>query len=266
MRIALGIEYDGSGFCGWQTQPSGCGIQNHLERALSEIASEPISTVCAGRTDAGVHALGQVVHFDASAGRPESAWVRGVNSLLPGGIAVLWARSMPDAFNARYSARSRSYRYVLLNHEVRPGAGTKRVGWFHVPLDMAAMREAAQLLVGEHDFSAFRASECQAPSPVRTLHRLDIERAGVYVVFDFCANAFLHHMVRNIVGTLIYIGKGKHSAGWAAEVLESRDRSRAAPTFDAAGLYLVDVDYDRQWGLPRRARVSAPALFDSDTP
>jgi tRNA pseudouridine38-40 synthase len=250
MRIALGIEYDGSRFCGWQTQSSGCGVQDHLEAALAHIAQEGIDTVCAGRTDAGVHALAQVTHFDSSAARPSSAWVRGVNALLPAALAVLWAREVDDDFHARYAALGRSYRYVLLNRAVRPAAAQGRVGWFHLPLDVGAMRSAAQILVGEHDFSAFRAAECQARSPVRELRRFEIERRGDYIVFDVCANAFLHHMVRNLVGTLVYVGKGAHPPEWVGEVLAGRDRAAAAPTFDAAGLYLAQVDYDARWSLP----------------
>jgi tRNA pseudouridine38-40 synthase len=253
MRVALGIEYDGSAFCGWQTQPSRCGIQDHLEAALASIAGEPVDTVCAGRTDAGVHALGQVVHFDTAARRPESAWVRGVNALLPPALAVTWAREIDDEFHARYSARSRSYRYVLLNRAVRPASGHSRVGWFHKPLDVERMLEAARLLVGEHDFSAFRSSECQARSPVRTLHAIAIERRGACVVVDFRANAFLHHMVRNLMGALVYVGKGRHEPQWVAGLLASRDRALGAPTFDPAGLYLTRVEYDAAWELPHVA-------------
>jgi tRNA pseudouridine38-40 synthase len=256
VRIALGVEYDGSRFCGWQTQPSGCAVQDALERALAEIASAPVSTVCAGRTDAGVHALAQVVHFDTGAERPESAWVRGVNALLPDACAVNWSRSVAEDFHARYSARNRCYRYLLLNHPVRPAVDQGRVGWFHLPLDLERMQHAARLLIGEHDFSAFRSSECQAKSPVRTLTRLDIDRCGDHVVFELSANAFLHHMVRNIVGCLIYVGKGKHPPEWLGEVLASRDRGRAAPTFEAAGLYLAMVDYEARWGLPRAPRAT----------
>jgi tRNA pseudouridine38-40 synthase len=262
-RLALGIEYDGSAFCGWQTQPSGCGVQDHLERALAGIAGEEVETVCAGRTDAGVHAFGQVVHFDTAAARPGSAWVRGVNALLPPGLAVLWACEPGAEFHARYSARTRSYRYVLLNDAVRPAAAHGRVGWFHLPLDVERMRAAAALLAGEHDFSAFRSSECQARSPVRYVHSIAIERHGAYVVFDFCANAFLHHMVRNLMGTLVYVGKGKHPPEWAGEVLASRDRARAAPTFDAAGLYLSAVEYEARWGLPAHARSALVGLAPS---
>jgi tRNA pseudouridine38-40 synthase len=205
---------------------------------------------CAGRTDRGVHARGQVVHFDTRAARPESAWVRGVNAMLPESVAVLWSREVADDFHARFGARARTYRYVLLNRPVRPALGARHVGWFHVPLDVDAMRRAASHLAGEHDFSAFRSSECQAKSPVRTLHALEIERRGDRVDFVVRANAFLHHMVRNLVGTLVYVGKGKHPPQWAGEVLESRDRARAAPTFGAEGLYLEKVEYEPRWNLP----------------
>jgi tRNA pseudouridine38-40 synthase len=254
VRIALGVEYDGSRFCGWQTQPQGCSVQDALERALGEVASAPVATICAGRTDAGVHALGQVVHFDTGSERPDSAWVRGVNALLPAACSVNWSRPVAGDFSARYSATARSYRYLLLNHPVRPAADQARVGWFHVPLDLEKMQLAARLLIGEHDFSAFRSAECQAKSPVRTLARLDVSRRGDYVVFDLTANAFLHHMVRNIVGCLVYVGKGKYPPEWLGEVLAGRDRGRAAPTFEAAGLYLARVRYDARWGLPETQR------------
>ena len=250
MRIALGVEYDGAQFCGWQTQSAACGVQDHLEAALAQIAGERVETVCAGRTDAGVHACAQVVHFDTAAQRPLSAWVRGVNASLPRGLSVLWAKEVSPEFHARYSALRRHYRYVLLNRPVRPAIANGRVGWFHLPLDEARMREAAALLVGEHDFSAFRSSECQARSPIRRLEHIEIERRGDYLIFDFRANAFLHHMVRNLVGTLIYVGSGRHEPQWVGQVLLARDRSLAAPTFDAAGLYLARVDYDASWGLP----------------
>jgi tRNA pseudouridine38-40 synthase len=257
MRIALGIEYDGSRFLGWQTQPGGGAVQDALEPALSGIASESVSVTCAGRTDRGVHAREQVVHFDTQASRPESAWVRGANALLPASVAVLWAREVSPEFHARYAARARTYRYVLLNRPVRPALAARYAGWFHAPLDVAAMRDAAARLVGEHDFSAFRSAECQAKSPLRTLQALEVEQRGERIDFVVRANAFLHHMVRNLVGTLIYVGKGKHPARWVSEVLESRDRSRAAPTFAADGLYLEKVDYEARWNLPARA---APAL------
>jgi tRNA pseudouridine38-40 synthase len=253
-RIALGLEYEGSSFCGWQTQPSGCGVQDALERALSQLANEKIFTICAGRTDAGVHALAQVVHFDSNALRSESAWVRGTNSLLPPRAAVIWARPVSETFNARYDARERRYRYMLLNHPQRPALDQKRVGWLHAPLDLAPMQEAARDLIGQHDFSAFRAAECQAKSPIRELRRLDITRRGDYFVFELAANAFLQHMVRNIVGSLLYIGKGKYPPAWMQEVLASRRRDRAAPTADPAGLYLARVVYDAIWELPEGSR------------
>ncbi|HXZ50916.1 MAG TPA: tRNA pseudouridine(38-40) synthase TruA [Burkholderiales bacterium] len=249
MKIALGLEYDGSRFLGWQTQPGGGTVQDALEAALTTIAAEPVGVTCGGRTDRGVHAREQVVHFDTSAERPLAAWVRGVNAVLPGSVAVRWARPVPASFHARYSAQSRTYRYVLLNRPVRPALAAAYVGWFHLPLDAFAMREAAALLLGEHDFSAFRSSECQAKSPRRSVHRLDIERRGERIDFVISANAFLHHMVRNLVGSLVYVGKGKHPAAWVRDVLESRDRARAAPTFAAEGLYLEAIDYAPAWGL-----------------
>jgi tRNA pseudouridine38-40 synthase len=250
MRIALGIEYDGSRFLGWQTQPGGGAVQDALEAALSAIASAPVAVTCAGRTDRGVHAREQVVHFETDADRPDSAWVRGVNALLPESVAVLWSREVPADFHARFSARARTYRYVLLNRPVRPALAARHAGWFHAPLDVPAMQRAAGYLVGEHDFTAFRASECQAKSPVRTVHSLQVTGQGTRIDFVVRANAFLHHMVRNIVGTLVYVGKGKHPPHWAREVLESRDRAVAAPTFGAAGLYLETVEYEPHWNLP----------------
>ena len=253
-RIVLGIEYDGSRFLGWQTQPGGGTVQDALEPALSAIACAPVSVTAAGRTDRGVHARLQVVHFDTDAARPASAWVRGVNALLPDAVAVLWSREVDREFHARYSAVSRTYRYELLNRVVRPGLGATRLGWFHLPLDLTKMREAALHLVGEHDFSAFRSSECQAKTPVRTIHELALEPRGDRIDLVLRANAFLHHMVRNIVGTLVHVGKGARAAGWVREVLRSRDRSLAAATFGPEGLYLESVDYDTSWQLPQAAR------------
>jgi len=250
-RIALGLEYDGSGFLGWQTQAGGGTVQDALEPALKAIAGAPLSVTAAGRTDRGVHARLQVVHFDTEAARPASAWVRGANALLPDSVAVLWSREVDAQFHARFSATSRTYRYVLLNRAVRPALAATRVGWFHQPLNLGEMREAAACLVGEHDFSAFRSAECQAKTPVRTLHALEIEAQGERIDFVLRANAFLHHMVRNIVGTLVYVGKGKHPPSWAREVLLSRKRSEAAPTFGAEGLYLENIQYHARWGLPQ---------------
>lgn len=207
--------------------------------------------MAAGRTDRGVHARGQVAHFDTEAARPSSAWVRGVNAFLPDSVAVLWSAEVPGDFHARYSALARTYRYELLNRPVRPALEAAHVGWFHASLDVDAMREGAKALLGEHDFSAFRAAECQAKTPVRTVHSLEIRRSGERVEFVVKANAFLHHMVRNIVGSLVYVGCGRRPASWIAELLASRDRTRAAPTFGPEGLYLEKVDYDAAWGLPR---------------
>lgn len=253
MRLALGIEYDGSRFIGWQTQPEGGAAQDALESALAGIAGATIDVTCAGRTDRGVHAREQVVHFDTEAERPDSAWVRGANALLPESLAVLWACRVPSDFHARYSARTRVYRYVLLNRPVRPALAARHVGWLHGTLDVDQMRRAAEHLLGEHDFSAFRSAECQAKTPVRTLHSLEIERRGERIDFVLRANAFLHHMVRNIVGTLVYVGKGKHPASWVAEILASRNRALAAPTFASEGLYLEKVEYEARWDLPQRA-------------
>jgi tRNA pseudouridine38-40 synthase len=257
-RIALGLEYDGSHFLGWQTQPGGGTVQDALESALSAVADRPVSVTCAGRTDRGVHALAQVVHFDTAAERPDSAWVRGVNALLPEAVAVHWSQRVPADFHARYAARSRSYRYLLVNRPVRPALAARYAGWYHAPLDIAPMREAAAHLLGEQDFSAFRAAECQAKSPVRTLHAIGIERHGERIEFSLRANAWLQHMVRNIVGCLVYIGAGKQSAAWAKTVLESRDRARAAPTFASEGLYLETVEYEPKWELPARQQEHSP--------
>ena len=219
--------------------------------ALAAIAGEPLGVTAAGRTDRGVHAAGQVAHFDTAASRPLTAWVRGVNTFLPESMSVLWAHPVSEQFHARFSARSRTYRYRLLNRPVRPAIAARYVGWYHAPLDMNTMREAARALIGEHDFSAFRAAECEAATPVRTVYSIAIEPSGEEIHFVIRANAFLHHMVRNIVGTLIYVGNGRQSSGWVAEVLAARDRSRAAPTFAPEGLYLERVEYDANWGLPR---------------
>ena len=260
MRISLGVEYDGSRFQGWQTQPAANTVQDAIQAALAQIAGEPVSVVCAGRTDSGVHAREQVVHFDCAVERPDSAWVRGVNGFLSEAIAVLWARRVPADFHARYSARSRTYRYVLMSRAVRPALAARFVGWTHSPLDVDAMSEAARHLLGEHDFSAFRSSECQAKTPVRIIHELELEQRGERIDFVVRANAFLHHMVRNIVGSLVHVGKGACAPGWVREVLHSRNRGRAAATFAAEGLYLESVEYDPSWQLPQasHAPIAAP--------
>lgn len=250
MRVALCIEYDGGAFHGWQTQPDGRTVQDALEKALSEIAGQPISVSCAGRTDTGVHATAQVAHFDCPAERPLSAWVRGANTLLPDAVAVRWAHPVPDDFHARFSARGRRYRYVLVNRPQRPALAHGRVGWYHATLDIAAMQKAASFLLGERDFSAFRAAECQAKSPVKALREARVRAVGDYVLFDFEATAFLHHMVRNMVGSLVYVGNGKHPPAWIDELLVERDRKRAAPTFAPDGLYLSGVSYEAHWNLP----------------
>jgi tRNA pseudouridine38-40 synthase len=250
MRIALGLEYDGSTFCGWQSQPSGCGIQDVLENSLSQIAESKIQVIVAGRTDTGVHASAQVVHFDTEVNRPDSAWIRGVNTFLPPQIAVLWAAQVDAEFHARFCAIRRTYRYFLLNHPVRPGVLDKKVGWFHQQLDVARMQQAAKYFIGEHDFSAFRSSECQAKTPVKNLQTLSIQRKGHLIEFEFSANGFLHHMVRNIVGTLVYVGKGNLSPEEARAILNNKQRTEAPPTFAPDGLYLANIEYDKKWQLP----------------
>ena len=254
MRIALALEYDGRGFCGFQSQPAGCGVQDALARALASIADAAVAVTPAGRTDAGVHATSQIVHFDTEAERPATAWVRGVNTALPAPAAVLWAQPVDAAFHARFAARARHYTYLLLARGQRPGLSAGRVGWYHRPLDAGAMQRAADRLVGEHDFSSFRAAECQARTPVKTLHVARVSEAGAVIRFDFSANAFLHHMVRNLVGALVYVGSGKHDADWMSEVLDARDRRAAPPTFAGDGLYFTGADYDPAFRLPATRR------------
>ena len=254
MRIAIGLEYCGTSFTGWQTQPDGRGVQDALERALAVIADAEVGTIAAGRTDAGVHATMQVVHFDVAATRPDTAWVRGVNSNLPPAVAVLWARPVAGDFHARYAAMRRHYTYVLSSRPVRPALLAGRVGWYHRALDVETMTQATAALVGTHDFSAFRAAECQAKSPTRTMSTISIATTGEHIRFDFCANAFLHHMIRNIVGALVYVGAGKHPPAWIGELLAGRDRTRAAPTFAADGLHFTGADYDAGWDLPPTLR------------
>jgi len=252
-RIALGVSFNGRAYGGWQSQPSGNTVQDHLEAALASFCAVPdVSTLCAGRTDAGVHGLMQVVHFDTLLDRPESAWVRGTNSFLPDSIAVQWARQVPQSFHARASARSRRYAYVLLESPVRPSVDHAQVGWVFRGLSQTAMERAAQMLLGEHDFTSFRASQCQAHTPVKTLRRVEIARRGAYWRFEFEANAFLHHMIRNIMGCLIAIGSGRCPPDWMAEVLAARSRDAAAPTFSPDGLYFLGPLYDAAWGLPER--------------
>lgn len=262
MRIALGIEYDGAGFNGWQTQADRRTVQDALEGALAELAGQPIATICAGRTDAGVHAVDQVVHFDTAVDRPLSAWVRGTNRFLPASVSVRWARPVADEFHARYSARRRSYDYWILNDPVRSPLAHARATWIFRPLDVDAMQRAAAHLIGTHDFSSFRSAECQAASPVRELQQLEVLRFGRWIRVRAAANAFLHHMVRNIAGSLVAVGFGRQPAGWVAELLAARDRSEAAPTLAADGLYLARVEYDARFELPAPDGAS-PHRFDA---
>jgi len=252
MRIALGISYDGRHYQGWQSQPSGQTVQDRLERALADFATLPVSTVCAGRTDAGVHGLMQVVHFDTPLERDPFSWVRGTNRFLPRDIAVHWAQPVPDAFHSRASALGRRYAYVLLESPVRPSLEAGRVGWVFRSVDGAAMQQAAGLLLGQHDFTSFRAAGCQARSPVKTLRRVEISRRGAYWRFDFEADAFLHHMIRNIMGCLVAVGQGLQRPEWISQVLAARSRDAAAPTFAADGLYFLGPLYEPRWNLPDR--------------
>ncbi len=254
LRIALGLEYDGNHFCGWQTQPAGCGVQDILEKALSDMASHEVGVVAAGRTDTGVHALCQVVHFDTETERPLSAWVRGINANLPPNVRVLWAQVVPDDFHARFSARRRDYQFVLYNAPVASAVMANKASWFHLPLDVEKMAEGAKFLEGEHDFSAFRASECQAKSPVRTLYQAEVQKHGDCIVFNFSGNAFLHHQVRNMVGALVYVGKGSFEPHYIQTLLQQCDRTQSPPTFSPDGLYLTGVGYEAHWGLPPTRR------------
>lgn len=251
-RIALGISYLGSAYQGWQSQPGGQTVQDRVQHALSRFADEPIRTLCAGRTDAGVHALMQVVHFDTTRQREPFSWVRGSNRYLPPDIAIQWAQPVPEAFHARASAQGRRYSYLLLESPVRPSLEAGRAGWSFRPLDGAAMQAAAAHLVGEHDFSSFRASACQALSPVKQLAPIAIGRHGAYWRFDFEASAFLHHMIRNIMGCLVAVGQGLHPPDWMQHVLQARSRDAAAPTFAPDGLYFRGPIYPSHWGLPER--------------
>ena len=251
MRIALGVEYDGSAYSGWQRQLTARSVQAELEKALTVIANEPIVVKCAGRTDAGVHATGQIVHFDTNMQRPERAWTMGVNTNLPDSVAVRWAKPVADDFHARFSAVSRRYRYIILNRKLRPGILRAGITHEYKPLDAERMHDAAQCLVGEHDFSAFRAAHCQAHSPRRTLAAISIKRQGDYVFLDVQANAFLHHMVRNITGSLIEVGSKEQPKEWIQALLEGRDRTKAAPTAKPNGLYFVEVVYPEEFNLPK---------------
>jgi len=259
-RLVVALEYDGRDYCGFQSQPSGCSVQDALERALAAIAGQPIRVTPAGRTDAGVHATSQIVHFDAPVARPLTAWVRGVNAHLPSSSSVLWCNAIGPHFHARFAARARHYTYLLLDRPERPGLLCGRIGWHHAALDVEAMHDAAQQLVGTHDFSSFRAAGCQAKSPVKTLVRLDVSRAGRIVRFDVGADAFLQHMIRNIVGALVDIGTGKRPREWVGELLHAADRTRGPRTFAADGLYFTGADYDARFELPATRREVSLAL------
>ena len=249
-RVALGIEYDGRAYCGWQTQPDQPTVQDRLELALGKFVTHEVATICAGRTDTGVHATGQVVHIDVDCVRPPRSWVRGVNVFLPDDISVRWAAPVDETFHARFGAQSRTYEYWIVNDPVRSPIFHGRTGWVWRPCDGAAMQRASRCLIGTHDFSSFRAAECQAATPVRTVTDISVRRFGKLICISITANAFLQHMVRNIVGTLIYVGVGKQKEAWVKDVLEARSRDVAAPTFDPAGLYLTAVRYPGQYGLP----------------
>jgi tRNA pseudouridine38-40 synthase len=255
MRIALGVEYDGGDFCGWQLQDGVRTVQGCVEQALAKVADHDLRVICAGRTDTGVHGLGQVIHFDSEASRSTRSWVLGGNANLPRDVSLLWAKVVDEEFHARFSAQSRRYRYVILNRWVRPGLQRGRVTWVHAPLDVEAMRMATQYLIGEHDFSSYRALACQAKSPVRQIYSLQVESAGEYIYLNVHANAFLHHMVRNIAGVLIAIGKGEQPPEWAREVLERRDRTQGGITAPPDGLYFVHVEYAEHFMLPAQMRL-----------
>ncbi len=251
MRIALGIEYNGAAYFGWQRQKEVNSVQEELEIALSRIANEPISIQCAGRTDAGVHATAQLVHFDTNAQRKEVAWTLGVNSNLPADIAVTWAKPVPDEFHARFTATARRYRYIIHNARFRGAILGNGLSHYHGDLDVSLMAQGGQHLIGEQDFTSFRALHCQSKSPHRQMHHLRVTRQGPYVIIDIKANAFLHHMVRNIAGSLLEVGKGNQDPQWIKTLLDAKDRSQAAATAKAGGLYLVEVDYPQQFELPK---------------
>jgi tRNA pseudouridine38-40 synthase len=254
MRVALGIEYDGAPYCGWQSQTGGCGVQDFVEKALANIAEHDVRIHAAGRTDTGVHGLTQIVHFDTETARPDSAWVRGVNAFLPDSIRVLWAKVVDDEFHARFSAQQRRYQYLLVNAPVAPAIMARKSGWYHLPLNIAAMQMGIAYLRGEHDFSAFRASECQAKSPIKNLQIATVKQQGDQFMFEFAANAFLQHQVRNMVGALIYVGNGKHAPVFIQDLLAQKDRTLSPPTFSPNGLYLAGVQYDEKFGLPKTQR------------
>ncbi|UOD49415.1 tRNA pseudouridine(38-40) synthase TruA [Orrella daihaiensis] len=259
VRMALGVSYDGRPWFGWQTQPNGQTVQDQLEAALKQFVGVAVPTICAGRTDTGVHATAQVVHFDVPVQRSNVSWVRGLNSLLPDSIAIQWACPVVPEFHARFSALSRSYTYLLINTPVRQPLWAGRAGWCFRPLDLERMQQASKVLIGEHDFSSFRSSQCQAATPIRTMHEIDIRRDGDLVLIHLKANAFLHHMVRNIVGELVLLGQGKTDIAHFERIFKALDRTQAAPTYSASGLYLTDVQYPESL-LSKPAMTNTPIL------
>jgi tRNA pseudouridine38-40 synthase len=253
MKVALGIEYDGAAFFGWQRQREVDTVQEQLEKALSIVANHQVDVFCAGRTDAGVHGTGQVVHFNTVSERNERAWTLGVNANLPDSIAVKWAKEVPEDFHARFSATARRYRYIIYNSKLRPAILGHGLSHYHTPLDADRMHEAAQSLLGEQDFSSFRAAQCQSKSPNRFIHFIHVFRQNDFIIIDIKANAFVHHMVRNISGSLIDVGRGDKPVSWIKELLDAKDRTLAAETAKPNGLYLVDVDYPQEFALPKSA-------------
>lgn len=258
-RLALGLEYDGSAFAGWQFQRHARSVQGELQQALARVADHPVELIAAGRTDAGVHALAMVAHFDTTAERPLHGWVHGTNANASDEVSVLWARPVLESFHARHAALSRCYLYRILDRPVRPALERDRVCWVRRELDAARMREAARALVGHFDFSSFRAAECQSPTPLRDLREVRVERKGPYVDLHLRANAFLHHMVRNIAGSLILVGRGERPAEWIGEVLQARDRTRAGPTAPPQGLYFAGAEYPAGFGLPSVTLPGSPS-------
>jgi tRNA pseudouridine38-40 synthase len=253
VRLALGVSYDGSAYQGWQSQASGLTVQDRLEGALSRFAGHKVSTLCAGRTDAGVHGLMQVVHLDTSLDRESYSWLRGTNTFLPADITLDWVRQVPDSFHCRACATSRRYAYILRESPTPPGVDHGRVGWVFRSLDEHSMNMASEVLIGTHDFSSFRAAGCQAISPIKTMKSIKISRRGAYWRFEFEADAFLHHMIRNIMGCVLLIGEGRKPVSWIESVLAARSRKVAAPTFSPDGLYFLGPVYDACWGLPTQS-------------
>lgn len=256
MKIALGIEYDGSQFFGWQAQPHARNVQQCVETALSKVANHPVTVICAGRTDTGVHAAGQVIHAEVTAIRLNRSWILGTNSYLPADVSVLWAQPVDDDFHARFLATARYYRYVILNRVTRPALLARKVAWEYRPLDVERMQAAANYLIGTHDFSSYRAAGCQAKGPIRTIFHLTVSRYGEFIMIDICANAFLYHMVRNIAGVLMTIGSGEQSPQWAQTVLMAKDRKMASTTAPASGLYFWAVDYPSPYLFPKTIQSS----------